>query len=112
MAKNTASVDELASLHKTIADALIRACSITEVTETAIGPEGEPVEVTKDYIPPASTLSVAVRFLKDNAITAEAEGNEKLEALEDLLTKRKADRGKASVSEIPVPVTIDDLLEE
>jgi len=79
MAKNAASEDALGALHATVAKVLTQAIQGEEVT--------------------AATLSVAVAFLKNNNITADATHNEELAELTAALAARRKD-GKGKLKEM------------
>lgn len=79
MAKNAASEDALGELHATVAKVLTSAIQGDEVT--------------------AATLSVAVAFLKNNNITADASHNAELAELTAALAARRKD-GKGKFKEM------------
>ena len=79
MAKNAASEDALGTLHSTLATILTEAIKSEEVT--------------------AATLSVAVAFLKNNNITANASSNAELDELTRALAARRKD-GKGKLKEM------------
>ena len=98
MSKATES--KLNSLHGAVADVLVSQLS-QEMAVTNFNEEGELVE-TGDTVRSASpaTLAAAIKFLKDNHITADIETNDNLNKLrETLANKQKHSRlGSAAMA--------------
>jgi hypothetical protein len=94
MSKSTE--DELSSLHGAIAQVLI-----DQIKETIVITEEDGAEKEIYTVTPA-TLGVAIKFLKDNDITASIADDENLGELEEMLQVKREKRGLrlASVSEI------------
>jgi len=85
MAKSTEQ--ELATLHGAIARVLISQISETIMMTNELGVEAEVSVVTP------ATLGVAIKFLKDNDITASIADDENMSELDDMLKKKREKRG-------------------
>ena len=89
-----ATVDKLSDLHGVIADELKRRIVEAEAT--------------------SADLSAAIKFLKDNNITASVEDNSQMKDLKDALERRAAARAKkhlAPVATEPTDQDMDDIIE-
>jgi len=85
MAKSTEQ--ELAELHGAIARVLISQIGETIMMTNELGVEAEVSVVTP------ATLGVAIKFLKDNDITASIADDENMSELDDMLKKKREKRG-------------------
>lgn len=83
MADKSATLPELQALHKKVAAHLIKRLDV---------PEGE------EFMLDAATLGVAVKFLKDNNVSADPADKDDLDELRDKMAenarKRRENRGK------------------
>ena len=84
---------ELSELHGTIARVLR-----SQLEETVTFTDENGIEKEVATATPA-TLGVAIKFLKDNDITASIADDENLNELDDLLKKKREKRGLRLVSE-------------
>ena len=82
-----ATIKELGDLHSKLTRTISEAI---EPTISVVG-EGEGAKEVR-IAAPASMLAVAVAFLKNNSITADADVNDELTALKDKLKERRAQR--------------------
>ena len=85
MAKSTEQ--ELADLHGAIARVLT-----SQISETIMMTDEQGRETEVAVATPA-TLGVAIKFLKDNDITASIADDENLSELDDMLKKKREKRG-------------------
>lgn len=87
MSKATES--KLSTLHGVIADVLIAQVSHQE-DDVTYDEEGNAIPTGKKvYVAAPATIAVAVKFLKDNSITADIEQNKNLESLADVLANKQ-----------------------
>lgn len=89
-----ATEKELGSLHgvvaKTLKDQL-------EAKATIIGEDGEPVEMS---MATPQVLAQAIKFLKDNNVTAVMEVGDDMDNLKDILA-RKQKKGRTQLTAVP-----------
>ena len=91
MSKSTEQ--ELSALHGAVAKVLKKQI---EEEITVVDEDGNP-QVVNTASP--ATLGVAIKFLKDNAITASVEDDENMSELDDLLKAKREKRSLRLVSE-------------
>lgn len=87
MAKGAASESKCAALHDILFDVLTEQVSERVIEEQEDGSEKELYTATP------ALLTVALKALKDNEITCQAEDNNKVNALQEQLAKRKRNHG-------------------
>lgn len=95
MSKNAAKEGALGALHTIVAQVLAK--SITKKDKVyeydadgclMLDEDGQPI-FTEEFATSPQMLAVAVKFLKDNEITAQAEQSEAVANLEDEVAKRR-----------------------
>lgn len=87
MSKATES--KLSALHGAVADVLTAQITRQE-DDVTYDEEGNAVPTgEKVYVASPATIAVAVKFLKDNSITADIEQNKNLESLADVLANKQ-----------------------
>ena len=91
---NKATEEQLSLLHGVVAKVLK---DQLEAKATIVGEDGEPVEVS--MVTPA-IIAQAIKFLKDNNITAVMEVGDDLSDLEEILKKKKH-KGRAQLRAVP-----------
>ena len=94
MAKKTATEEQLNELHGVVASVLK---AQLEAKSTIIGEDGEPVEMS--LVTPA-IIAQAIKFLKDNNITAVMEVGDDMDSLAQML-KDKPKKGRAQLRAVP-----------
>lgn len=90
-----ATVDKLSDLHGVVADELKRRIVDEEAT--------------------SADLSAAIKFLKDNNITASVEDNSQMKDLKEALERRAAARAKKHIAPVPTAASdqdMDDIIEK
>lgn len=91
-----ATVDKLSDLHGVVADELTRRILDEEAT--------------------SADLSAAIKFLKDNNISASVEDNSQMKDLKEALERRAAARAKKHIAPVPTPQEsdqdMDDIIEK
>lgn len=86
---NKATESKLSALHGAVADVLTSQIT-RQVEDVKYDEEGNEIP-TGDmvYVASPATIAVAVKFLKDNNITADMEMNENLNSLRDTLANKQ-----------------------
>lgn len=78
----------LGDLHERLTESLIEGVQERKVKDITLDDYGNEIETVRVVLPAPAVLAVAAKFLKDNAITASVETDEKMAELRAKLGKR------------------------